>query len=195
MARPKNFLKESILNDATHIFWKNGFHQTSIKDLVQTLGINRASLYGTFLDKENLFIECFLMYREGLVSHFNQIFNKEKTIKNGFKSFFDFLKNSYGEDMEKKGCFMCNSYAELLPTQNKVIKQLLNETREIITSLIVKKLQKAQKEKNIHIEINIDIETQSIYTTMIGTAILSKIEDEKKYLKNTSLYHHLSIFK
>ena len=195
MARPKNFLKESILNDATHIFWKNGFHQTSIKDLVQTLGVNRASLYGTFLDKENLFIECFLIYRKGLVSHFHKIFNKEKTIKNGFKSFFYFLKNSYGKDMEKKGCFMCNSYAELLPTKNKLIQNLLNETREIITSLILKKLQNAQKEKALCIKRNINIEAESIYTTMIGMAILSKIEDENQYLNNNSLYNHLSIFK
>ena len=55
MPRVKLFDEKDVLNKATDLFWKQGFAATSVQDLVSHLGINRASLYDTFGDKEKLF--------------------------------------------------------------------------------------------------------------------------------------------
>ncbi len=49
--RPKNFNPEEALNKAMDLFWDRGFEATSIQDLVDNVGINRASMYDTFGDK------------------------------------------------------------------------------------------------------------------------------------------------
>ena len=59
MARKKQFEEHEILTKATDLFWKQGFHATSIQDLVNHLKINRASLYDTFGGKEELFNKAF----------------------------------------------------------------------------------------------------------------------------------------
>ena len=47
-----------------HLFWRYGFYQTSVEELVHYLGINRASLYDTYGDKEGLFTRCFETYKK-----------------------------------------------------------------------------------------------------------------------------------
>ena len=195
MPREKLFQKKEVIEDTIKLFWKNGFHKTSIQELVQTLGVNRSNLYETFKDKEHLFSECLIMYRNNVISEFNNIFSNSKTKKRGFKLFFNFLKNAYIKDLENKGCLICNSYAELLPTNNQFIRELLIDTRNTIVTVIHDELKKAKENGEIKNRINIRNEAQAIYHTMVGIAIVAKVEQDKKQLQPTSFQHHLSIFK
>lgn len=55
MARPKEFDPNEALERAMLLFWEKGFQATSMRDLVQAMGINRGSLYDTFGSKEELY--------------------------------------------------------------------------------------------------------------------------------------------
>ena len=55
MARPREFDVDEALDRATALFWTRGYEATSVQDLVDALGVNRASLYSTFGDKAQLF--------------------------------------------------------------------------------------------------------------------------------------------
>lgn len=48
MPRVKKFDEKEVLEKAMELFWIQGYHATSIQDLVDHLGINRASLYDTY---------------------------------------------------------------------------------------------------------------------------------------------------
>ena len=181
MPRQKTFNKQEVLQDAVELFWKKGFNQTSIQDLVDNLGVNRASLYDTYLDKEGLYTESFYLYREKTSQQISYIFSKEKTIKTGFKQFakyfiFELLSN-------KKGCLISNSYAELLPSKSKKIEKILDETRVIWLEIIQKLLKKANKQNELKKDINIIKHSYFIYSILLGTAILSKTNIETKKLK------------
>ena len=45
MARRKEFEPKQALRDAMYVFWEKGYEATTIGDLVEHTGINRASLY------------------------------------------------------------------------------------------------------------------------------------------------------
>lgn len=55
MARPREFDEDAVLDSALLTFWEKGYEGTSVEDLVQSTGLGRASLYGAFGDKEQLF--------------------------------------------------------------------------------------------------------------------------------------------
>ena len=38
-----------------NLFWKQGFHATSMQDIVQNVGLSRSSLYESFGSKQGLF--------------------------------------------------------------------------------------------------------------------------------------------
>lgn len=62
MARPKEFDRGEVLDRAMEVFWEKGFEATSIQDLIDHMGIGRASLYDTFGSKRNLIFEAMDCY-------------------------------------------------------------------------------------------------------------------------------------
>ena len=52
---PKQFDRDEALGRALEVFWAKGFEATSMQDLVDHMGINRASMYDTFGNKHALF--------------------------------------------------------------------------------------------------------------------------------------------
>src|SRR5574338_661411 len=64
MARPREFDVDDALDRATQLFWARGYEATSVQDLVDALGVNRASLYATFGDKAQLFEAVLERYGE-----------------------------------------------------------------------------------------------------------------------------------
>lgn len=55
MSRPREFDEGIVLDRALSTFWSKGFDGTSVEDLVEATGLGRASLYGAFGDKQQLF--------------------------------------------------------------------------------------------------------------------------------------------
>lgn len=58
----KQFDVDDALTKAMHAFWARGYEATSIRDLVDRMGINRGSIYATFGDKRSLFIQALRHY-------------------------------------------------------------------------------------------------------------------------------------
>lgn len=92
------------------VFWLKGYEATSMQDLVEAMGINRASLYATFHDKQQLLLAAIAHYsatvtqpaiasleapgaaRAAIVRHVQQI-----------------------PAVPERGCLMTNAIVELAP--------------------------------------------------------------------------------
>jgi AcrR family transcriptional regulator len=62
MARPREFDEDVVLERALATFWEHGYEGTSIDELVAATGLGRASLYGAFGDKEQIFVRALERY-------------------------------------------------------------------------------------------------------------------------------------
>ncbi|MET8777986.1 TetR family transcriptional regulator [Nocardia sp. NPDC050713] len=62
MARTKEFDPDVVLDLAMDLFWQRGFEATSMSDLVEHLGIGKASIYAAFGCKRSLFIKALQRY-------------------------------------------------------------------------------------------------------------------------------------
>ena len=56
MPRAKEFDQDIVIEKAMELFCEKGYAATSIRDLVAHLGISSSSLYGTFGDKDAIFL-------------------------------------------------------------------------------------------------------------------------------------------
>lgn len=62
-----------VLEKALRVFWERGFDGASIQDLVDATGLSRASLYGAFGDKEELFRRTVNLYVDRAAGAFGDL--------------------------------------------------------------------------------------------------------------------------
>lgn len=134
MARPKEFDKDEVLTRAMLQFWRSGYSQTSMQDLVACMGIQKGSLYGTFGGKRDLFLQAFDQYETELDQVFERILAGEGTprekIAQGMLCSMQ-LHSSHG--VEGFGCLITNSAVELSSTDPEIRKRILNYLESSMT--------------------------------------------------------------
>lgn len=64
MTRARPYDRETALDAAQDLFWRKGFHATSLKDLELALAMKPGSIYAAFDSKEALFRACLHRYFE-----------------------------------------------------------------------------------------------------------------------------------
>ncbi|HMR30908.1 MAG TPA: TetR/AcrR family transcriptional regulator [Geminicoccaceae bacterium] len=62
MARPKEFDRDDALGRAIEVFSDRGYEGASTTALLEAMGISRQSMYDTFGDKWQLYLECLRSY-------------------------------------------------------------------------------------------------------------------------------------
>ncbi len=112
MARPKAFDTDVALDKAMETFWTHGYQGTSIQDLVEGMGINRGSLYGTFGDKHRLFLAALKRYDRAVTRRLLDILEREGSGKQAIWDFFR-AKIAYALAADRPpGCLVTNSAVE-----------------------------------------------------------------------------------
>lgn len=111
MARTKEFDPDVALRAALELFWRNGYEATSMQDLVEHLGVNRASLYATFGGKHDLYLKALDRYTEELGDQTMRDFARPGPVLPAVRD----LIRACADDPERKGCLVTNTVVELLP--------------------------------------------------------------------------------
>jgi AcrR family transcriptional regulator len=86
--RPRNFDKAEALDAALKLFWKHGYEGTSMAMLTDSIGVNVASLYAAFGNKESLFLRCVERYSELNGDLYHESF-KKKTARDVVRSILE----------------------------------------------------------------------------------------------------------
>lgn len=73
MARQAGFDRNKVLARAQALFWKKGYHATSMKDLEAALDLRPGSIYGSFGSKEALFAETLRTYGQQTRARFREM--------------------------------------------------------------------------------------------------------------------------
>ncbi|MFH8805377.1 TetR/AcrR family transcriptional regulator [Streptomyces sp. NPDC017936] len=116
MARTKEFDPDAALRAALELFWRRGYEATSMADLVEHLGIGRASLYATFGNKHDLYLEALDRYgrthQPQLVRDLSQPGPALPAVRAVVRRF---AAEAADESRRTYGCFVTNTAAELAP--------------------------------------------------------------------------------
>ena len=116
-------------------FWRKGYHQTSMQDLVDAMGINRASLYDTFADKHTLYKLALTHYCDLNTAEMADAIADADTARAKIQAIFDRVLREISEDDDKKGCFITNATLEMLPHYPDV-SILVNEDNEVLRLIL-----------------------------------------------------------
>jgi TetR/AcrR family transcriptional repressor of nem operon len=113
MPRPKTFDREEVLDRAIEVFWTRGYEGASIQHLVDSMGINRGSIYDTFGDKHQLFLEALDRYEVVFHTRLLEALDSAQSPRRAIQKVFDTVIQECACDERRKGCFLTNSAVEL----------------------------------------------------------------------------------
>lgn len=179
MPRVKLFDENEVLNKAMNLFWKQGYSATSVQDLVSHLGINRASLYDTFGDKDQLYKKAFELYRKTNLEGVIHFFESRPNVKIGFSELFDNAIQEDELDKDNKGCFVVNTTTELIPNDESLLKILENNKRDF-EKVFYNYLKKGQESGQLNTKQDLKSLATLFYTLYNGIRVVSKIRPNKK---------------
>lgn len=179
MPRVKLFDENEVLTKAMNLFWKQGYSATSVHDLVNFLGINRASIYGTFGGKEHLFKKSFELYcninLDGLVN----FFENQPNVKIGFSELFHNAIKIDVLDKDNKGCFVVNTTTELIPN-NESLLEILEKNKQDFEKVFYNYLLKGQEIGQLKTTHDLNSMATLFYTLYNGIRVVSKTRPNKK---------------
>lgn len=67
MARPREFDEAQALDKAMEVFWRQGYKNTSLDDLLDAMGIQRGSFYNAFGSKKETYVRTLDRYADFMV--------------------------------------------------------------------------------------------------------------------------------
>lgn len=182
MPRVKKFNEEETLNKAMCLFWRNGFHATSMQDLVNYLGINRASIYDTYGGKKELFDSAFTHYRKANKKQLLAFLKSQESVKKGFRKLFENGISEAVFDTERKGCFVINVTTELVPNDEKM-RQVVQENKAFMMTTFEEFIQSGIDSGEISVEKNSKNLASLLHTFYNGIKVVSKTDvDEEELL-------------
>ncbi len=183
MARIREFNEVQVLEKARDIFWKKGYNATSMKDLVDGLGISRSSMYETYGDKEALFYKALEAYKIDEADSMVEMLMKSKTPLKEIQNVFSYTINSSIADKDKKGCFMVNTVVELSPTNKKVGGLTCANTKQL-ENAFAHLLEVGQEKGEINRRHTPKQQAKFIYNSIIGMRVAAKNGADKKSLSD-----------
>ncbi|MFE5831438.1 TetR/AcrR family transcriptional regulator [Streptomyces sp. NPDC056488] len=125
MARTKEFDPDAALRAALELFWARGYEATTMADLVEHLGVGRASLYATFGNKHELYLKALDRYTETNDPRLVEELSMPGPALPAVRALVRRFAAEAAADGERlTGCFVTNSAAELGPHDTAVARRV-----------------------------------------------------------------------
>jgi len=181
MARTKQFNEQEVLERAKNLFWKQGFHATSVQDLVDHLGINRASLYVTFEGKNALYESALKTCKQQNGQVVQNLCTDSCSPLESIRQLFKSIISNNLSDRNKKGCFIVNCTTKYLPLNESLLPELL-ENQESFQATMEKMLNHSEELGEITKDTDVDAAAY-LFTFLNGLQVQSKINSNNAQLE------------
>lgn len=123
MARPKEFDETVVLRKAMDLFWEQGYGATSLDNLVEHLGIGRASLYSTYGSKHDLFMRALDAYIQDRATTLKAALAQPGPVLPAIRNVLDmFVRRA--SDLNRPGCMLVNTATELATSDPQAARQV-----------------------------------------------------------------------
>jgi TetR/AcrR family transcriptional repressor of nem operon len=181
MGRLRSFDPDYVLDRAMHAFWARGFEATSIEDLVACTGINRASLYGAFGDKRDLFLKALQLYVEtGPIIELDPS-TRKGGVRAALQAYIDQVMGLVS-DGRNRGCFITNTVTEF-GSQDAVILAQTRIALAGVENALDRLLRWGQQTAEVPAQADARARARLLLAAIQGLQVVSKINPDTRALR------------
>lgn len=178
MARTKEFDPDAALQSALELFWQRGYEATSMADLVEHLGIGRASIYATFGNKHELYLKALDRYGEnadpGLLRELSQPGAALPAVRALVRRF---AAEAGTDGRRLAGCFVTNTAAEL-GARDAVAARRVEASWAYLETLLHSALVRAHAQNELPADRDPRALARMLLVLMQGLRVVGKASDD-----------------
>jgi TetR/AcrR family transcriptional repressor of nem operon len=184
MARTKEFDRDEVLDSAMHLFWRQGYEATSIHDLVDATGINRASMYASFGGKEALFAAALDHYVDRISRDRLAQLSAEGSARKALERYFNALiRFSIGEGRDL-GCLLTNAAVEAA-ARNPDLDAKLLDVFDRVEKTFREVIRRGQANGEISQNHGPTALARFLMSTVHGLRVQARFKPDEKHLRDT----------
>lgn len=181
MARPREFDEATVLAAAVQCFWSRGYDATSVRDLIEGMGITGASLYNAFGDKRALYQRALDHYvADSIASRIQRC--EELPPRDAIGAFFgEVLARSLG-DPQHKGCMLVNAALDVAP-HDPGFREAVGAVMERIEEFFRSSVEAGQTDGTIAATHSAEVLARHLLGVLMGLRVLARVRPERALLE------------
>lgn len=166
-----------------HLFWRKGYGATSMRDLLDGMGIGRGSFYDTFGDKHALFLAALDRFENSRASWMDEAL--EGSGLDGIEEVFRRSVDGLVGFEPRRGCLLANTAVELAPHDPEVaarISRYVQRTEEAFTGALVR----AQGAGEIPADGDPKVYARFLVSNLHGLRVLARAGSDRRTLEDAA---------
>lgn len=181
--RSKEFDPDVAVERAMDLFWQRGYEATGVADLVEHLGIARASIYATFGSKAELYRRALDRYCERRAGPVIDALEEPGPVLPRITAMLEHLAAVVHTDVDRRGCFVVNAAMERVPADVRVTERIVEHLDKDV-DVLTRALARAQRQGEIGVEQDPRALARFLVATIQGLRVVGKATARSDVLRD-----------
>jgi TetR/AcrR family transcriptional repressor of nem operon len=155
------------MDRATQLFWRKGYSNTSLRDLLKAMGIGEGSFYNTVKSKKRLYVECLKHYNDTVSRRrLNALLSRE-SVKEGIRTFFKTVLDELDDPRTPRVCLLAASLSGDVLAERELKRCVLADMKGFYGAF-VERLTAAKERGELAENFDVEVAAQVIVTYLQG---------------------------
>jgi len=187
MARTKEFDPAVALDAALELFWRHGYQSTSMVDLVEHLGIARASIYATFGNKRELYFKALDKYLESRDPNPVEMLSQPGPVLPAVRALVEQYVDEVTNDELRKGCFVVNTAIEMVPG-DVIAARRVEASWNVLETALVTALTRARAQRELAADTDPRALARFLLVVLQGLKVVGKGSPDPSRIRDAAAH-------
>ena len=167
MPRTIEFDRAQAIARATQLFWKKGYTNTSVRDLLKAMRIGEGSFYNTVKSKKKLYLECLKHYNDTVSRRRLEALTSKPGAGEGIRAFFKMVLDELDDPKTPRICLMAGSLSSDVLAERELNRYVVGEMNAF-SARFVERLRTAKQAGELAGDVDVELAAQVLVTYLQG---------------------------
>ena len=194
MPRHIEFDYDRAIERATQVFWKNGYSNASLRDLLHAMGIGEGSFYNTVKSKKNLYLECLKHYNDTVTRRRLDALRSGATSGEGVRAFFKAVLDELDNPKTPQVCLLAGSLSTDVLMERDLNRYVVQEMQTFMR-VFVERLEADKLAGTLPKDFPVEVAAQVLLTYLQGLFRVIRVLVDRRQVERQveALLHGLGL--
>ena len=185
IGRPIEFDKAVALEQAQQLFWRKGYGDTSLKDLLEVMGLSKSSFYQAYKSKHDLFQQSISLYLSQRTALMRAKLKASPTAYEFISGMLYSVSENSGILEYRVGCLVMNTACEFAQNDH-VIAKAVRDSMAAFCEVFKEAVVLAQQQGDIPANKDPGVLARFLVTNMGGLNVAFKAGADAETIRETA---------